>query len=245
MNREGPYVMASEDFSYMLEKVPGAFINIGNGGGEGGCEVHNPATTSTTRSSPSARRCGHAWWRPSWRRTRGDQRLRRRHWLLRDLPYAVMLALAVGGLVLTSFRGTPTHYYWMALAPIYGLISVISGWKHIDTNAGRMQLVWTQALHWLAFLAAMWLMFLPEVRGVRQRQCHRPRAPHPAGARHFRGRGARPGLAHLCGRRLSCRCRAGGGWVQESAMLILVSVLLLAVVGAAFWWMWHRERGRP
>ena len=26
----------------MLEKVPGGFINIGNGGGEGGCEVHNP-----------------------------------------------------------------------------------------------------------------------------------------------------------------------------------------------------------
>ncbi len=43
MNREGPYVMASEDFSYMLEQVPGAFINIGNGGGEGGCEVHNPS----------------------------------------------------------------------------------------------------------------------------------------------------------------------------------------------------------
>jgi len=42
MNREGPFVMASEDFSYMLEKVPGAFINIGNGDGEGGCEVHNP-----------------------------------------------------------------------------------------------------------------------------------------------------------------------------------------------------------
>ena len=43
VNRDGPYVMASEDFSYMLEKVPGAFINIGNGGGEGGCEVHNPS----------------------------------------------------------------------------------------------------------------------------------------------------------------------------------------------------------
>ena len=42
VNREGGYVMASEDFSYMLEKVPGAFILIGNGGGEGGCEVHNP-----------------------------------------------------------------------------------------------------------------------------------------------------------------------------------------------------------
>jgi len=43
MNREGPFVMASEDFSYMLEQVPGAFVNIGNGGGEGGCEVHNPS----------------------------------------------------------------------------------------------------------------------------------------------------------------------------------------------------------
>jgi amidohydrolase len=42
VNRDGNYVMASEDFSYMLEKVPGAFILIGNGGGEGGCEVHNP-----------------------------------------------------------------------------------------------------------------------------------------------------------------------------------------------------------
>jgi amidohydrolase len=42
VNRQGGYVMASEDFSYMLEKVPGAFILIGNGGGEGGCEVHNP-----------------------------------------------------------------------------------------------------------------------------------------------------------------------------------------------------------
>ena len=42
VNRNGGFVMASEDFSYMLEKVPGAFILIGNGGGEGGCEVHNP-----------------------------------------------------------------------------------------------------------------------------------------------------------------------------------------------------------
>jgi hippurate hydrolase len=33
--------MASEDFSYMLECCPGAYIQIGNGDGEGGCEVHN------------------------------------------------------------------------------------------------------------------------------------------------------------------------------------------------------------
>src|SRR5206468_2007045 len=43
VNRMTGLVMASEDFSFMLEKVPGAYIQIGNGDKEGGCEVHNPA----------------------------------------------------------------------------------------------------------------------------------------------------------------------------------------------------------
>ena len=42
MIREGPFVMA-RGLLLHAEKVPGAFINIGNGGGEGGCEVHNPS----------------------------------------------------------------------------------------------------------------------------------------------------------------------------------------------------------
>jgi metal-dependent amidase/aminoacylase/carboxypeptidase family protein len=42
VNRHGPVSMASEDFSYMLERVPGAYIQIGNGDGAGACEVHNP-----------------------------------------------------------------------------------------------------------------------------------------------------------------------------------------------------------
>jgi hippurate hydrolase len=37
-------VTASEDFAFFLEKVPGCFINIGNGvGSDGGCMVHNAA----------------------------------------------------------------------------------------------------------------------------------------------------------------------------------------------------------
>ena len=42
VNRNGELIMASEDFSYMLNVCPGAYITIGNGTGEGGCEVHNP-----------------------------------------------------------------------------------------------------------------------------------------------------------------------------------------------------------
>ena len=43
VDRNPPLIMASEDFSFMLEQVPGCYINIGNGDGEGACEVHNPA----------------------------------------------------------------------------------------------------------------------------------------------------------------------------------------------------------
>ena len=42
VNRNPELVMGSEDFAYMLERVPGCYINIGNGPGESGCEVHNP-----------------------------------------------------------------------------------------------------------------------------------------------------------------------------------------------------------
>ena len=43
VNRNPSLIVASEDFSFMLEKVPGCYFNIGNGAGEGACEVHNPA----------------------------------------------------------------------------------------------------------------------------------------------------------------------------------------------------------
>jgi len=35
-------LMGSEDFAYMLEELPGCYLLIGNGAGEGSCMVHNP-----------------------------------------------------------------------------------------------------------------------------------------------------------------------------------------------------------
>ena len=43
VNRNPNLIVASEDFSFMLEKVPGCYFNIGIGAGEGASEVHNPA----------------------------------------------------------------------------------------------------------------------------------------------------------------------------------------------------------
>ena len=43
VKRDPALIMASEDFSFMLKEVRGCYINIGNGDGEGACEVHNPS----------------------------------------------------------------------------------------------------------------------------------------------------------------------------------------------------------
>jgi amidohydrolase len=42
VERNGQLVMASEDFSHMLNMRPGAYIRIGNGDAPGTCQVHNP-----------------------------------------------------------------------------------------------------------------------------------------------------------------------------------------------------------
>ncbi|MFC7433242.1 M20 aminoacylase family protein [Hydrogenophaga bisanensis] len=45
INPQGPIVSGSEDFAFMLERVPGSYLFIGNGvdGEPGACMVHNPA----------------------------------------------------------------------------------------------------------------------------------------------------------------------------------------------------------
>ena len=52
VDRDPPLIMASEDFSFMLDAVPGCFINIGNGDVEGACEVHNPAYDFNDQALP-------------------------------------------------------------------------------------------------------------------------------------------------------------------------------------------------
>jgi hippurate hydrolase len=56
VNPDHPPVMGGEDFAYMLEARPGAFIFVGNG------DTARPMT-STTRRSPTGRATGPGWWR--------------------------------------------------------------------------------------------------------------------------------------------------------------------------------------
>ena len=162
-------------------------------------------------------------------------------WLLRELPYAVMLALGLGGIVLTAFRGPTPYYYWMALAPIYGLISIMAGWRRVGTGSERLQLVGTQALHWLAFVGAMWLMFLPQVRGIENDNATSLTLLVLLALGTFvAGVHARAWRVCSIGAFLALSVPAVA-WIQESAVLLLVGLALMALVAVGFWSMWRRE----
>jgi hypothetical protein len=85
---------------------------------------------------------------------------------LQELAYLAVLALTIFGVAYTSYSKQPIAGYWEFLAPVIGLLCVITGWRHAHTGDMRLRLIWTQALHWLAFTVAMSLVFLPGVRGV-------------------------------------------------------------------------------
>jgi hippurate hydrolase len=52
VRRDPALIMASEDFSFMLNEARGCYINIGNGDGEGACEVHNPSYDFNDQALP-------------------------------------------------------------------------------------------------------------------------------------------------------------------------------------------------
>ncbi len=58
VTRQGPPLTGSEDFAFMLERVPGSYVLIGNGVGEGGCMVHNPGYDFNDRNIA----VGSAYW---------------------------------------------------------------------------------------------------------------------------------------------------------------------------------------
>jgi hypothetical protein len=85
--------------------------------------------------------------------------------LYRELPYVVMMLLALVGIAYTDLLPRGSVWYWQMLALVFGLICIVTEWPRRPAEGrARLHLVVTQALHWGAFLLAMRLLFLPVVQ---------------------------------------------------------------------------------
>jgi hypothetical protein len=159
---------------------------------------------------------------------------------MRELPYTLVLILTLFGVAYTSYSQKPIMGYWALLAPLIGLVCVGTGWHSAGDRGARLRLIWTQALHWLAFLFAMTILFLPHVQRVLNASSTGlavlallALGTFTAGLDVLSWQVCLLGLIMALG-------VPSIAWIEQSA-LILVLVLLAALgLGAVFWWSWRR-----
>jgi hypothetical protein len=84
---------------------------------------------------------------------------------LRELPYVILLALAVIGIACTSVSPDASLGYWKVLAPVFAIVCIVSQWSRVPAGGGaKTRLVIVQLLHWGAFLLTILILFLPDVQ---------------------------------------------------------------------------------
>ncbi|MCI0599846.1 MAG: hypothetical protein L0Y50_06495 [Beijerinckiaceae bacterium] len=89
---------------------------------------------------------------------------RKRSFLTRNLPYAAMLLLTILGVAYTGISRQPLAAYWEVLAVAAGVTCAASAWPRTSGKQARLRLIWKQAVHWAAILAAMNIVLLPNVQ---------------------------------------------------------------------------------
>ena len=86
--------------------------------------------------------------------------------LYRQLPYIVVLVLAISGVAYTNISHQPLVGYWEFLTLAMAVVCVITEWAKVDDRHARWQLILKQALHRGAILVAMNIMLLAGVQQI-------------------------------------------------------------------------------
>jgi hypothetical protein len=160
---------------------------------------------------------------------------------LRELPYAAVFVLAIFGIAYNSYSKQSIVGYWELLALVICLVCVGSGWPHAHGKKARLRLVWTQALHWLAFLVAMNVMLLPNVLRMMNADATSlailtllALGTFTAGVHILSWQICLVGVVMAVGVPASA-------WLERSALLLSVGALALLGIGLASW-LYIRQR---
>ncbi len=160
-----------------------------------------------------------------------------------ELPYIAMLAAAFIGVAVSNASGHPTTLYWEFLAPVYAVICILSGRVHGEEDTKLWHLIWTQALHWIACVVTMWLLFLPQVRGASgDNGTSLALLSVLALSTFLAGLHAGTWRITLVGVLLALLVPVTAWLVQSALLLLLLAVVLVAV---AVLFLWLRSRGEP
>jgi hypothetical protein len=154
---------------------------------------------------------------------------------LREFPYLVVFVLAIFGIAYNGYSQQSIVGYWEFLALVICLVCIGSGWPHAHDKTARMRLVWTQGLHWLAFLVAMNLVLLPNVQRTMDAEATSiailmllALGTFTAGVHVLSWQICLIGVVMAVGVPASA-------WMERSALLLSIGALALLGVGIATW----------
>ncbi len=161
---------------------------------------------------------------------------------IRELPFTLVLILTIAGVAYTSFSKQPIAGYWEILAPIIALVCIASGWQEAADRTGRLRLVVTQALHWIAFLLVMNILLLSSVQRIFTAQTTAlaiftllALGTFTAGIQVLSWQVCLLGVIMALG-------IPAIAWIENSALLAVLVVAAVVAVVAVSWWHWHQRR---
>ncbi len=71
-----------------------------------------------------------------------------------------LMALSAIGIGVTNFKPAGSFWYWAAMAPVFGAVSIYMGWsKARQRGEGMSRIIRVQMLHWIGLLAALFLIY--------------------------------------------------------------------------------------
>ncbi len=160
------------------------------------------------------------------------------HWglraLLREWPYFAMLILTLFGVAYTSVARQSMTTYWIVLVPCFGAICIAAHWSEVEGRDEHWRLIRTQALHWLAVILAMKLVFIADVRQIMNSDASALMALTVLAL------GAFTAEVHVSSWRI---CLVGTvlglgvpaiAWLEESTLLLLLGGIVLVALAALF-----------
>ena len=163
---------------------------------------------------------------------------------IRELPYGLVLILTLLGVAYTSYSKQPIMGYWELIAPVIAVVCVGAGWRRANDQGARLRLIWTQALHWLAFLLVMTMMLLPDVQRILSASATGlailtllALGTFTAGVHVLSWQVCLLGLIMALG-------IPAIAWIENSALIVVLIFGVVIGIAVVIWWHVHDRRAR-
>lgn len=163
---------------------------------------------------------------------------------IRELPFSLVLILTLLGVAYTSFSKQPITGYWELLAPAIGLVCIGSGWSRANDKNARLQLIATQALHWVAFLLVINVTLLPSVQRILNASAT------GLAVLMLLALGAFTAGVHVLSWQvcllgiIMALCVPAVAWIESSALIVVLVAMAALGTGVVLWQRWRESRAQ-